>query len=264
MKKLICVVLSLVLVLSLAACQPADNHPTNAPTNAPTDAPNDSLPTKPNPTLPAPTDPKPTEPAPTDPPAPAEMPVNGVCAVGIVDAEAGTAKVLADNGFVAEIAYSAAEELIPGELYEFAKNGDVYQLTPVIFINTGMGPWNPRLFDNSGLGTPDQLFTHDGTNGYMYSLTEDCVIFCRFSETEYRIFRGSDAIRYSDWPCWMYFNVIPPAVSGMIGDAIDGGTTSVILVTCDPAQGGKYANEATTFYFDPEGFGWSDGDLFIE
>ena len=262
MKKIIAIMLTLAMLLTLAACAPATSDPTNTPTNAPTDP--EDIVVGGDPTDPKPTDPKPTEPKPTEPAAPTEMPANGICAVGIVNAEAGTAKVLADNGFVAEIAYSAAEAPIPGELYEFAKNGDVYQLTPVIFINTGMGPWNPRLWDNAAQGTPDQLYTHDGINGYLYALTEDCVIFCRFSETEYRIFHGSDAIKISDWPCWLYFNVIPPAVGGMIGDAIDGGTTSVILVTCDPAQGGKYANEATTYFFDQEGFGWPDGDLIIE
>ena len=259
MKKMICVVLSLILLLSLAACQPADNQPTNAPTNAPTDAPAEPLPTKPNPTLP-----NATEPAPTDPPAPAEMPVNGVCAVGIVDAEAGTAKVLADNGYIGQISYTCDSDLIPGNLYYFAKNGDVYTLTAVTY-HYGDYVVNPRTFDNAAAGYADQLYTHDGTNGYLFDLTEDCVVFVRFSETEYRLFTGSDAIKASDWPIWMYFAVTPHAeITTRDDGTIMYGTTNIMLVVGDPNQGKMHANEATSYFFDQEGFGWDYGDLIIE
>lgn len=259
MKKIIAIIVSLVLLMSLVACDPAEPNPSGSTPENPTNTmPTDDI------VVNNPTDPEPTEsqPAPTEP-QPAELAANGVCAVGVVDAAAGTAKILADNGAIAEIVYSCEGDPVPGEIYEFAKNGDVYTLTRFMFINTDLGAWNPRLFDNAAAGTADQLFTHDGTTGRMYDLSEDCVIFVRFSETEWRLFYGSDAIKYSDWPCWLYFNVIPYATEEIIGEAVLSGSVSVILVVGDPAQG-LHANEATSFYFDVEGFGWSDGDLIIE
>ncbi len=263
MKKLICIALSLMLLLSLAACQseaePTD-APTNAPTNAPTDAPTDPTDAPTEAPTDAPTD-APTEP--TEPAGPAEMPANGYCAVGIVNSDAGTAKVLADNGAIAEIPYTSEVEIVAGSVYAFAKNGDVYTLSPAGFLNADYGAWGVRTIDGLD-GGPDQLYTHDGINGTIYDLTEDCVVFCRFSDTEYRIFRGSDAVKIGDWPCYMYFTVIPPETEGMKDGNIIGGTTNVILVVGDPALGAQYADEATTYFFDEEGFGWSDGDLIIE
>ncbi len=258
MKKLICVLLSLMLLLSLAACQ-SDAEPTDAPTAAPTDAPTDA-PTEPSDiVIGNPTDPTDAPTDPTEPAGPAEMPANGYCAVGIVNSDAGTAKVLADNGTIAEIPYTSEMEIRAGMVYSFAKNGDVYTLSPIAWINGDAAAWAVRTYDNNALGTPDQLYTNDGVNETLYDLTDDCVIFCRFSDTEYRIFRGSDAIMHSDWPCDMYFN----------GDADPNGgnlQVSVMLVvdvdTTTWVDG--HANESTTYFFDPEGFGWSDGDLIIE
>ena len=265
MKKLIAILLSLVMLLSLAACapnegstEPATDAPTEKPTEKPTEAPTD--PTDDIVIGGDPTDPPaPTDPEPTDPPAAPELQANGVCAVGIVDAEAGTAKILADNGVVAEIPYTCDFEPVPGMVYEFAKNGETYTLTKIAWINGDASAWAVRTYDNNALGTPDQLYTYDGVTETYYDLTEDCVIFARFSATEYRIFRGSDAIAFSDWPCAMYFNG---------NENLNGGNlqTSVILVcTVDTTTWvDGDADASSTWFFDPEGYGWDDGDLIIE
>ena len=258
MKKLIAIFLSFVMLLSLAACAPGGQGASDNPTDANTEKPTDSTEGG-DIIISDPTDPEPTNPDPTEPPAPAELAANGVCAVGIIDTAAGTAKILADNGAIAEISYTSKAEIRTGMVYEFAKNGDVYTLTPIAWINGDAFAWGVRTFDNSAIGTPDQLYTHDGVNETLYDLTEDCVIFCRFSDTEYRIFRGSDAIQYSDWPCACYFNGTPNPNGGNL-------QVSVMLVcTVDTTtwQDG-HADESSTYFFDPEGFGWSDGDLIIE
>ena len=255
MKKLIAIILSLVMLLSLAACapsegatEPATDAPTEQPTEKPTDAPTDP--------------PAPTDPEPTDPPT---LQDSGICAVGIVDVEAGTAKILADNAVVAEIPYACESDLIPGTLYNFVKNGDVYDLTPVEYIYNDVKQ-APRTFDNSYNGSPDQLYTHDGVNGWVYDLTEDCVVFIRFSETEYRLFKGSDVIEVSEWPCWMYFNLIPleEELDYSQPDRVPRGYVSVMLVVGNENLGEEHAGESSSFFFDPEGWGWTDGDIVIE
>ena len=261
MKKLIAIILSLVMILSLVACapnegptEPATDAPTEKPTEKPTEAPTD-----------APTDPPaPTDPEPTDPPAPPTLQDAGYCAVGIIDAEAGTAKILADNGVVAEITYSCEGDPIPGNLYEFVKNGDVSQLTPVVFYNAGA--WGFQTMDGSGPNGIDQLYGHNGVNQFSFDLTEDFVAFVRFSETEWRIFTGSDAIKVTAWPCYMQVAVTaieevgPPNAQGVL----DYGTCHLILVVGDVTIGQAHCDETGSYVFDPEGYGWNDGDLIIE
>ena len=260
MKKIIALLLAVVMMLSLAACQPSTNQPTNAPTNAPTDpAPTDDIVIGGDPTTPKPTEPAATEPKPTDPPAPAVLADSGFCAVGILNAEAGTAKILADNGYIGEISYTSEEEIRTGMVYAFAKEGEVYKLSSIAWINGPNNAWATRTWDNNAAGVPDQLYTNDGVNETLYDLEENCVIFCRFSDTEYRIFRGSDAIKCSDFPCDCYFN-------GNVNPAGGNLTVSVMLVVDVDTNTWQdsHANESTTYFFDPEGFGWSDGDLIIE
>lgn len=261
MKKLIAIILSLVMLLSMAACAPSEGatepatdapteKPTEKPTEAPTNAPTDPEPTDP----PAPTDPEPTEPA-----GPAVLADSGVCVIGILDTEAGTAKILADNTAVAEISYVADFEPVTGMPYYFAKDGDTYTLTKITWINGDASAWAVRTYDNSGLGTPDQLYTYDGVTETYYDLTEDCVIFVRFSATEYRIFRGSDAITVSDWPCAMYFNGNENPNGGNLQ------VSAILVCTVDTTTWvDGDANASSTYFFDPEGYGWDDGDLIIE
>ena len=260
MKKLIAIILSLVMLLSLVACapnevptEPATDAPTEKPTEKPTEAPTD-----------APTNP-PTDPAPTDPPAAPTLQDSGYCAVGIVDAEAGTAKILADNGVVEEISYTSEEDIVPGNIYAFAKNGDVYQLTAPGYINPD-GAWGVRTFDNAGAGTPDGLFTHDGVYGRHYALTENTVVFIRYSETEYRIMTGDECIGLSDWPCMMQFvySLEGEEVPADDGNIYDAGIIHLIFVAGDAGRGKVHADEAQSSFFDLEGYGWPDGDLIIE
>ena len=257
MKKLIALILSLTILLSLAACAPGSQDASGDPTDSKTEPSTNA--TEPDPTNSKPTEPKPTEPEPTEPESPPELAANGLCAVGVVDAEAGTAKILADNGAIAEIPYVSEGDLRTGMIYEFAKNGDVYTLTPISWYNGDTSAWAVRTIDNSAYGTPDQLYTHDGVNETWYDLTEDCVIFCRFSDTEYRIFRGSDAIVYGDWPCACYLFATPDPNGGNLQVSV----MLVCSVDTTTWQDG-HADEANTYFFDPEGFGWSDGDLIIE
>ena len=264
MKKLIAIILSLVMLLSLVACapnevptEPATDAPTEKPTEKPTEAPTDA-PTNP------PTDPAPTDPAPTDPPAAPTLQDSGYCAVGILDAEAGTAKILADNGAMAEISYTSEGEVVAGNVYAFVKEGDVYTLTLPTYMNEG--PWGWRTLDGSGTDGVDQLYGNNGSYGFSYDLTEDFVAFMRFSETEWRIFRGSDAIKVADWPSYGQIAVTQTAEPGEndVNANYLLGTCHLYFIVGDVTQGKLHCDEVTSYHFDPEGYGWNDGDLIIE
>jgi hypothetical protein len=138
-------------------------------------------------------------------------------------------------------------------------NDGIYTLHTVIWEFDQDTPLTVRTFDNHDLGVPDQLLTHDGVTVTLYEFTEDTVVFARFSETEYRIFRGSDIIYYSDWPCICFFSTIP----SQDGDGLEVTVILVCQMLWDTMTDGN-ADESTTYFFDPEGFGWADGDLIIE
>ena len=263
MKKLIAIILSLVMLLSMAACapnegptEPATDAPTEKPTEKPTEAPTNA-PTDPEPTDP----PAPTDPEPTDPPTLQDA---GYCAVGIVDAEAGTAKILADNGVVEEISYTSEEKIVAGNIYAFAKEGDVYVLTVPAYVNPD-GAWGVRTYDNAGAGYEDTLYTNDGMYGRHYHLDENSVVFIRYSETEWRVYKGTDIIGLSDYPCWMQFASYLEGEEVPEGsDIYNAGTVLVMFVAGDPSRNKVHADDVQSSFFDYEGYGWPDGDLIIE
>jgi hypothetical protein len=293
MNKLLSILLSLGIVLSLVACVPSTHlqdlqkDPANKATTPategfdeasepdnPTEASSENVETHPTeatqpadatePTE-APTDHteapiEPTQPdEPKTPEIEPESELLGYCAVGIVDAEAGTAKVLFDDSTIAEITYQSNFTPVPGKVYGYSLNEGVYTLHTVIWEFGQETPLTVRTFDNHDQGMPDQLFTHDGVTATYYELTEDTVVFARFSETEYRIFQGSDIIYYSDWPCICFFSTIP----SQDGDGLEVTVILVCQMLWDTMTDGN-ADESTTYFFDPEGFGWADGDLIIE
>lgn len=287
MNKLLSILLSLGIVLSLVACVPSTHlqNPQTDPVNKvttpaaegldepsgpdnPTEASSENVETHPTEaTQPAdatepneaPKDPTeaPIDPTQPDEPSTPEEPESerlSYCAVGIVDAEAGTAKVLFEDSTIAEITYRSNFTPVPGKVYGYSVNEGVYTLHTVVWEYWQDFPVNPRTYDNHASGVPDQLYIFDGVEDHYYDLAEDCVVFIRYSETEYRIFRGSDVLYYSDWPCTSYFTLTAD------------GDVSVMLVcsvSIDMAYEG-HASEVTTYFFDPEGFGWADGDLIIE
>lgn len=254
MKRIFALIMAAMMLLTLAACQPSTPE-TNDPANSTPSTPSTPVtqPTEPtedivvNPTT------KPTEPA-----QPTELADSGYLAVGIVDATAGTAKVVGDNGVIAEIKYVSAEAPVPGKIYSYAKNGDVYELNKAPFINGDYSAWGVRIFDQVDYGF-DCLYTHDGVNETIYEMASEVTVFIRFSNTEWRIMKGSDVIKYSGFPCGAYFDVKPNPNGG-------NQLVSVMLicsVNLDTWVEGN-ADEANSYFFDKDGFGWGDGDLIIQ
>lgn len=196
-------------------------------------------------------------------PIPEDLPASGLCAVGVVDPTAKIAKIVTDTGIVAEIPYRSGTHVIAGEIYRFTRSEHVVVLAQIQFHNTS-APWNPRMYDHTEEGLPDRILFHNGKRALVYELTEDCVVFVRYSDTEYRVFSGSDVIKQEGWPCWLYFNAISLAPEELSEESDLVGYTSVILVVGDPESDQRHADAATSFFFDPEGMGWDTGDLIIQ
>ena len=197
-------------------------------------------------------------------PIPEELPAEGLCVVGIVDAKSKMAKILTEDGLVFEVPYSSSSYLLPGEVYRFTRMNDVVKLAQLQLTGSYGNPWCPRMIDNAELEKPDCVYVNDGRRGYIYELTEDCVVFIRYSNTEYRILKGSDIITVSDWPCWAHFNTISAPAEELVEGSDFAGYTSVMMVVGDPQQEKLHADMSTSCFFDPEGLGWLNGDLIIE
>jgi|GEM_PF-3855156 len=189
----------------------------------------------------------------------ATLPSSGFCAVGIVKASSKTATILADNGVIKSVGYTG-DAPKPGGVYSFKKSGSKYKFEEVQFVNGSAlqdPAWGLRMFDYTPTGAPDLIYTHDGTNERMYNFKDDTVVFCRYSETEWRLFKGKDIIRASDYPFVGYFATEPDPA---------GGYDLVTVVLAGDFKNGKIAktDKATTFFLDPEGYGWPDGDITIK
>ena len=257
MKKAMALIVSIFMALTLAACggSPSGSEAstqttqTTQPTKAPADQ-SDIVVEKTQ----APTT------TPTEPAVPTDIGETGYCAVGIVDADAKTAKVLGNNGAVASISYDGYDP-VPGAVYGFSKSGDKYTLTEATFINGSAindPAWNIRVNDCTPAGGPDQIYTNDGTNEYLYDFTDDTVIFMRFSATEWRLVKGIDAVVVGDFPCSAYFSVMEnPGEGNQLVNLVLVGNYDAAKGEIIPAKAGD------TYYFDKEGFGWDKGDITI-
>ena len=197
-------------------------------------------------------------------PIPDELPAEGLCVVGSFDSNARTAKILTDDSLVFEVPYYSSSYLLPGEVYRFTQMSDVVKLAQLQLTGTYGSPWCPRMFDNTQDEKPDCVYVNDGKRGFVYELTEDCVVFISYSNTEYRILKGSDVITMSDWPCWAHFNTISAPEDKLEEDSDFAGYTSVMLIVGNPDEEKLHADMSTSCFFDPEGLGWSNGDLIIE
>ena len=197
-------------------------------------------------------------------PIPEELPAEGLCVVGIVDAKSKMAKILTEDGLVFEVPYSSSSYLLPGEVYRFTRMNDVVKLAQLQLKGSYANPWGPRMIDNAEKEIPDCIYVNDGRRGYIYELTEDCVVFIRYSNTEYRVLKGSDVITKSDYPCWVHCNTISAPAEELVEGSDFAGYTSVMMVVGDPRQEKLHADMSTSCFFDPEGLGWLNGDLIIE
>ena len=248
MKKIIAMILAALMLLSMAACQSSE--------------PTESTPTTPSTPVTQPTEPEdivvnPTT-KPTEPAKPTELANIGYLAVGIVDAEAGTAKVVGDNGVIAEIKYVSAEAPVPGKVYCYAKNGDAYELSDAPFINGAYSAWAVRMLEEVEYGF-DGVYTHDGVNETIYEMAPEAVVFIRFSNTEWRVLKGDDVVKYGGYPCGAYFDYSAnPNGGNMLVNVM-----LVCSVNTETWTDG-HADEANSYFFDKDGFGWGDGDLIIE
>ena len=192
----------------------------------------------------------------------------GLCAVGEVDGTNYKAAILLPDGSIKTV---SLVDVVPegGTLYSYEEYSNGYKLTELLF-NTGVLdaptsgltglPVNPRAV----AGNPGELLFYKGGEEYYHNvLTADSVVYIRFSKTDWRVFKGADIIKVSDWPLWIYLHTTTPdadgnakVVAGMVV-AVDADATGVATAV-------KPADASNSRYFDSAMAGWTTGDKQVK
>ena len=174
---------------------------------------------------------------------------SGLCAVGRI--ANGKAVILTPNGGAAETVAISGGAPISGTVnnYKLYSDGS-YELTEHIFNRGGYGNasglsndfWWAALSDN-----PSQL----SVGGYTAEFADDIVIFIRYSETEWRMLTGADAL------------VVNPADSYFAFSTTPDNEIKVMLLG-DYNNGYNEPELRCTAPFDPNGIGWAAGDVSLD
>ncbi len=205
-----------------------------------------------NPTEPA-TDPNatatPTEA--TDPTQGGEpMPEKSVyyCAVGSVDESAKTAKVLFGNGEVKTINWDGDTPVV-GAVNPFVKNGDVYTAQRIKTY--------PVFSDSFAQRDPIYASGRQKRFWYtdMYFMNEESIIFVRYSNTEWRVFKGREALAFDAYSkIYLYAETELDGLAKVVRYG---------MVVGNYAAVGNWpaADKANTAFLDPNGEGWDHGNI---
>lgn len=203
-------------------------------------------PTQP-PSQPAATDPNnATQPTKGDEP----MPEKSVyyCAVGSVDETAKTAKVLFGNGEVKTIKWDGDAPVV-GAVNPFVKNGDVY---------TAQRIKTYPVFSES-FSTRDPVYASGRQKRFWYSemyfMNEESIIFVRYSDTEWRVFKGREAMAFDAYTkIYLYAETELDGLAKVVRYG---------MVVGNYAAKGNWpaANKENTAFLDPNGVGWDSGDI---
>ena len=162
-------------------------------------------------------------------------------AVGSVDEAAKTAKVLNGDGEVLTINWEGQAPVV-GAVNPFTKNGDVYtaqqiQTEPVL------GP----VFVNA---RQKSFWTNQ-----RYYVTNDSIFFVRYSDTEWRVYKGRDAF-YKDCNANLYIcaNLELDGLANVV---------QYVMVVGSYGDAGEWApaNKDNSVFLDPNGEGWDTGDI---
>ncbi len=215
----------LLMILLLAGCVPAVE-----PTQPPAD----------------PTDPTNI----TDPTGGDPMPEKTTyyCAVGSVDEAAKTAKVLFGNGEVKTIKWDGDAPVV-GTVNPFIKNGDVYTAQRIKTYPVYGASFSGR----------DPVFINARNKSFWYSehyyVTEESIFFVRYSDTQWRVFKGRDALAKDGY-----------AKIYLYAEAELDGIAKVLrygMVVGNYGATGEWpaANKENTSFLDPAGVGWDSGDI---
>jgi lysophospholipase L1-like esterase len=172
----------------------------------------------------------------------------GFCAVGNIDQQTNTARILLETGEVVDVPYTG-DVPKPGLVYSYRLENGVYTFSEPAWTSSGNDPVlaNNR---NKRLHREKAYFTD-----------KDTVFFVRYSDTEWRVFKGRSAM-----PCKTYIVDIFESHGSMMGvEVMD---TPYMLALCVMVTGGPLNNglwppakAETTKFLDPAGAGFSSGDI---
>lgn len=169
-------------------------------------------------------------------------------AVGSVDEAAKTAKVLNGDGEVLTITWEGTAPVV-GTVNPFTKNGDVYTAQRIkTYPVYGAG------FANRG---PTYASARQKRFWYsdMYFVSNETVFFVRYSDTEWRVFKGRDAMA-TDANTMIY----------LYSEQELDGLAKVVkygMVVGNYAASGQWpaATKENTMFLDPNGEGWDSGNI---
>ena len=162
-------------------------------------------------------------------------------AVGSVDETAKTAKVLNGDGEVLTISWDGQAPVV-GTVNPFTKNGDVYTAQQ-IETEPVLGP----VFVNA---RQKSFWTNQ-----RYYVTNESIFFVRYSDTEWRVYKGRDAF-YKDCNANLYIcaNLELDGLAKVV---------QYVMVVGSYGAAGEWApaNKEGTIFLDPNGEGWDSGDI---
>ena len=170
------------------------------------------------------------------------------CAVGKVDETAKTAKVLLGTGEITTLTWTGDTAPTVGTVNVFVKEGDAYKIE------------SPRVFPPNGASFQQWDATYASARqkrfwlNEMYFVTNETVFFVRYSDTEWRVFKGRDAMKNDNYTRgYMYFTKQVQETAKVL---------EYMMVVGQYEAAGKWpaATKETTAFLDPNGVGWDSGD----
>lgn len=224
----ICVLLLLVMVLSGCAANPTKSTQPQTDTTIETNPTNVTNPTEGGQPMPEKT--------------------TYYCAVGSVDEAAKTAKVLFGNGEVKTIQWQGDAPVV-GTVNPFTKDGDVYTAQRIKTY--------PVYSDSFSIRDPVYASGRQKRFWYseMYFVNNETIFFVRYSDTEWRVMKGRDAMATDAFTkIYLYSE---PELDGLAKVVRYG------MVVGNYAAVGNWpaANKENTAFLDPNGEGWDSGNI---
>jgi lysophospholipase L1-like esterase len=179
----------------------------------------------------------------------------GFCAVGNIDQQTNTARILLETGEVVDAPYAPAPNggnvLKSGSVYSYRLENGVYTFSEPVWTSSRN---TPVLANNRN----KRLYREKS-----YFTDKDTVFFVRYSDTEWRVFKGRSAM-----PCKTYLVDLVETHGSMMGVKVM--DTPYMLARCVMVTGGPLNNglwppakAETTKFLDPSGAGFSSGDIVL-
>lgn len=170
------------------------------------------------------------------------------CAVGSVDEAAKTAKVLFGNGEVKTIQWEGDAPVV-GTVNPFTKNGDVYTAQRI----------KTYPVYGAGFSTRDPVWASGRQKRFWYSemyfVTNETIFFVRYSDTEWRVLTGRDAMATdANTKIYLYAELELDGLAKVVKYGMVVGNYGAVGTW--PA-----ANKENTIFLDPNGEGWDSGNI---